>query len=134
MTMPAVIAALDGSAQLGVRDGAIRGIDAAQTLRQVQTLIRSVTTGDAGDKPVVFNPGTETAFSQLELDLSFSNGQGTVKKLGLVSPAVRASQGKPAAIDLVNRQLNVVVNMRVAGSANAIKDLTGLRGVTVPVL
>ena len=134
MTLPAVIAALDGSAQLGVRDGAIRGIDAAQTLRQVQTLIRSVTTGDAGDKPVVFNPGTETAFSQLDLDLGFSNGQGTVRKLSLVSPAVRASQGKPAAIDLVNRQLNVVVNMRVAGSANATRDLTGLRGVTVPVL
>src|SRR5690606_14145304 len=43
MTMPAVLAALDGSAQLAVRDGVVRGIDAAQTLRQVQTLIRSVT-------------------------------------------------------------------------------------------
>ena len=134
MTMPAVLAALDGSAQLAIRDGAVRGIDAAQTLRQVQTLIRSVTTGDAGVAPITFNPGTETTFSQLDLDLQFSNGQGTVKKLSLVSPAVRASQGKPAAIDLVNRQLNVVVNMRVAGSANATRDLTGLRGVTVPVL
>lgn len=134
MTMPAVMAALDGSTQVSVRDGVVLGIDAAQTLRQVQALIRSVTSGEAGDVPIKLTPGTETAFSELDADLQFTNGQGNVRKFNLVSQAVRASQGKPASIDLVNRQFNVVVNLRVTGNANATKDLIGLRGVTVPVL
>jgi len=133
MTMPALLAALNGTAQLQIREGAIRGIDAAQTLLQVQELVRSVTTGEVADSPMQFDAGTETRFSRLEADLRFSNGQGLVNKLDLVSPAVRVSQGKPAAIDLVNRQMDIVVNLRVSGSANDTRDLMGLRGVTVPL-
>lgn len=133
LTMPALLAALSGTAQLQLRDGAIRGIDAAQTLRQVQELVRSVTRGAAGDPPREFDTGTETAFSLLDVDLSFSKGQGAVRRLNLVSPAVRVSQGKPASIDLVNQQMDVMVNLRVSGSANDLRGLTELRGVTVPV-
>jgi len=132
-TMPALLAALNGTAQLQLRDGAIRGIDAAQTLRQVQELVRSVTRGGDISPPREFDTGTETAFSLLDVDLSFSKGQGSVRKLNLVSPAVRVSQGKPASLDLVNRQLDVMVNLRVSGSSNDIRGLTELRGVTVPL-
>jgi len=133
LTMPAVRAGLNGTAQLRVRDGAIRGIDAAQTLRQVQEIVRSVTKGEARDVPLAFDAGSETAFSLLDVDLSFSNGQGTVRKLDLVSSAVRVSQGKTASIDLVNQQMDLMVNLRVSGGANATRDLIELRGVTVPV-
>lgn len=133
MTMPALRAGLNGSAQLQVRDGAIRGIDAARTLHQVQELVRSVAKGDTASAPMNFDPGVETSFSMLDLDMAFSNGQGTVRKLSLVSPAVRVSQGKPASIDLVNQQMDIVVNLRVSGSANDTRELAGLRGVTVPV-
>ena len=133
MTMPALLAALNGTAQLQIRDGAIRGIDAAQTLRQVQDLVRSVTKGEAGSSPMNFDAGTETRFSRLDADLRFSNGQGLINKLDLVSPAVRVSQGKPASIDLVNQQMDIVVNLRVSGSANDTRDLVALRGVTVPL-
>lgn len=133
MTMPALTAALNGTTQLQLRDGAVRGIDAAQTLRQVQELVRSVTRGDVSTAPAGFDPGTETKFSHFDADLLFSNGQGAVRKLNLVSPAVRVSQGKPASIDLVNQQLDVLVNLRVSGSANDTRDLVELRGVTVPV-
>lgn len=133
VTMPALLAALNGTAQLQIRDGAIRGIDAAQTLRQVQDLIRSVTRGEAGSGPMNFDAGTETRFSRLDTDLRFSNGQGRVSKLDLISPVVKVSHGKPASIDLVNRQIDIVVNLRVSGSANDTRDLMALRGVTVPV-
>ncbi len=133
LTMPALTAALGGTAKLRVREGAVRGIDVAQTLRQVQELVRSVTTGEAQDVPLTFNAGTETAFSLLEADLGFANGQGQLQKLNLVSPAVRVSQGKPASIDLVNKQLDIMVNLRVSGGANATRDLRAMRGVTVPV-
>ncbi len=133
MTMPALLAALNGSAQLQVRDGAIRGIDAEQTLHQVQELVRSVTKGEPGDAARGFDAGSETRFSRLHADLAFSNGQGRIEKLDLVSPAVRVSQGKPAAVDLVNQQMDIVVNLRVSGSANDTRDLVALRGVTVPV-
>lgn len=133
MTMPALLAELNGTVQLQVRDGAIRGIDAAQTLRQVQQLVRSVATGEARDVPLKLDTGTETAFSVLETDVQFSKGQGTVRKLNLVSPAVRVSQGKPASIDLVNQQLDVVVNLRVGGNTTETRDLMALRGVTVPL-
>lgn len=133
MTMPALRAALSGMVQLQARDGAIRGIDVARTLQQVQQLVRSVTTGEVESAPLQFDTGTETPFSSLEADLRFTNGQGTVQKLSLVSPAVRVSQGKPASIDLVNQQLDVVVNLRVSGSAADTRDLASLRGVTVPL-
>lgn len=133
MTLPALTAALDGALQLRVRDGAVRGIDVAQTLRQVQDLVRSVTTGDMNNAPLAFNVGAQTAFSALDADLGITKGQATVQKLNLVSPAVRATQGKPANIDLVNRQLDVMVNLRVSGSATAARDLREMRGVTVPL-
>lgn len=133
-TMPAILAGLSGSVQLQVRDGAVRGVDAAQTLQQVQQLVRSVATGDTVDIPLALDTGTQTAFSVLETDLQLSNGQGTLRKLNLVSPAVRVSQGKPASIDLVNQQLDVVINLRVGGGATETRDLVSLRGVTVPVL
>ena len=133
MTMPALMAALNGSLELSVRDGAVQGIDAAQTLRQVQELVRSVTKGEMTATPVKLDIGTQTAFSELDADLRFTNGQGTVRKLNLVSPAVRVTQGKPAAIDMVNQQLNVLVNLRVRGGASQPTDLIQLRGVTVPV-
>ncbi len=133
MTMPALMAALNGSAQLQIRDGAVRGIDAAQTLRQVQEIVRSVTKGEANNTPLRFDTGTETRFSRLDTELRFKNGQGTVHKLDMVSPAVRVSHGKPASIDLVNRQMDVLVNLRVRGSAQDTQDLMALRGVTVPV-
>src|SRR5690606_32751426 len=98
-----------------------------------QELVRSVTKGGAGPGPMEFDKGSETAFSVLEADLLFSKGQGTVRKLNLVSPAVRVSQGKPASIDLVNQQMDVLVNLRVSGSANEARDLMELRGVTVPL-
>lgn len=133
MTMPAVLAALNGSAQLQIRDGAVRGIDAVQTLRQVQELVRNVTRGDIQSPAMRFDKGTETAFSRFDAELGFSNGQAAVNKLDLVSPAVRVTQGKPASIDLVNRQMDVVVNLRVSGNANDTRDLLNLRGVTVPL-
>lgn len=133
MTLPALTAALDGTTQLRVRDGAVRGIDVAQTLRQVQELVRSVTTGESQDVALAFNPGTETAFSVLESDLQISKGQVAVQKLNLVSPAVRVTQGKPASIDLVNQQMDVMVNLRVSGGATATRDLREMRGVTVPL-
>lgn len=133
MTMPALTAALSGSAQLQIRDGAVRGIDAAQTLRQVQEIVRSVTKGEGSNTPLRFDTGTETRFSRLDAELRFKNGQGTVHKLDLVSPAVRISHGKPASIDLVNQQLDLLVNLRVRGSGQDTQDLIALRGVTVPV-
>lgn len=133
VTMPALLAALSGSIQLQVKDGAIRGIDAAQTLRQVQQLVRSVATGEAAGAALKLDTGTQTAFSVLETDAQFSKGQGTIRKLNLVSPAVRVTQGKPASIDLVNQQLDIVVNLRVGGSAAENRDLIALRGVTVPL-
>lgn len=133
MTMPALRAALNGTANLQVHNGAIRGIDAAQTLRQVQDLVRSVTKGELSSGPLNFDAGAQTAFSVMEVDLKFANGQGAIRKLNLVSPAVKVSQGKPASIDLVNQQMDVVVNLRVSGSANDTRDLAAMRGVTVPV-
>lgn len=130
LTMPALLAALSGTAQLQIRDGAVRGINAEQTLRQVEELVRNVTKGGTDIAAMRFDPGTETRFSKLDADLRFTKGQGQVNKLDLVSPVVRVSQGKPASVDLVNRQMDVVVNLRVNNGA---RDLRALRGVTVPM-
>ena len=119
---------LAGSSQLRLKDGAIKGINIAQLLREA----RAVVSGDTMEEMV--GP-RETDFSSLEADFGFDKGVGTMRRLVLAAPLLRISQGKPAELNLVESTLNTVLNVRVVNTSTGQggKELADLRDVTIPL-
>ncbi|HWK71112.1 MAG TPA: AsmA family protein [Burkholderiaceae bacterium] len=134
-TMAALEAGLTGAVQARVRDGAIRGINVAQTLREANEVVRNVFSGQLPDVATQFDTGRQTDFTSLDADIDFDHGQGTVRKLNLAAPLLRISQGAPASVDLVNDQLDLVMNVRVVNTKTGQdgKELSELQGVAVPI-
>lgn len=134
-TAAAVEAGLTGTVQMKLRDGAVRGIDFNQTLGEVNEVVRNVFSGQVPAVMTQADLSRQTDFSSLDADIDFAQGQGTVKKLDIAAPMLRISQGKPASIDLVNNQLDLLVKVQVVSSAagQSGRNLSDLRGVTVPV-
>lgn len=134
-TVPALEAGLTGTLQAKIREGAIKGIDVAQTLREVNAIVRNMFSGQLPELVTRFDMGRQTPFSSLDVDIALDHGQGTVKKLSLMAPVLRVTQGTPASVDLVNDQLDLMLNIKVAGdkAAQETAQLAELRNVTVPV-
>lgn len=123
---------LAGTLQARLRDGAVKGINVAQTLRELKRVVTGevspavgVTTGDA----------QQTDFTALDADVQFDRGIGTVKNLNLASPLLRISQGSPATFNLVNRVVDFVALIRVVNTLTGQdgEGLEELRNVTVPI-
>ncbi len=134
-TSAAVEAGLTGTVQLKLRDGAIHGIDINKTLGEVNNAVRNVFSGQLPAVMTQADMSRQTAFSSMEADIALAQGQGNVKKLDLVAPPLRVTQGAPASLDLVNDQLDLLINVKVANSKSGQEDkaLSELNGITVPV-
>jgi AsmA protein len=134
-TVSALQAGLNGTVLASVRDGAVKGINVAQTLREVSGAVRDVISGKVPDIATQFDASRQTDFSSLDLDVLFAKGQGTVRKARLVAPLLRITEDKPATVDLVNQQIDLMLNVSVvnSGSGQDGKELDVLRGVTVPI-
>lgn len=134
-TVPALKAGLMGTVQARVRDGAVKGINVSQTLREAIAAMRNMFSGQLPDVATQFDLARQTEFSSLDTDVEFNHGQGTIKKLNLVSPLLRITQGTPASVDIVNEQLDVNINVRVVGKPAGPQgnELADLKNVTVPV-
>jgi len=132
VTASALIEGLNGTAQVRLRDGAISGINVAQTLRDLKLAF----TGEEVDPTIAANGAHATDFTSLESDVTVSKGVATVKRLDLASPLLRVSQGAPATINLVQQSLDVLMKVRVVNTATGQDglDLGELKGITVPVL
>ncbi|WP_251862943.1 AsmA family protein [Achromobacter sp. Marseille-Q4962] len=122
---------LGGTMQLRLRDGAVKGIDLARTLRELKAAFKP----ESAEETVASDATRQTAFSEMDADLSFTKGVATVKRLNVVSPLLRVTQGEPAAIDFVKSQLDLVARARVVNPAADPegKDLVDLKDVTIPV-
>src|SRR5690606_6768914 len=130
-TGAALEAGLTGTTNVRVRDGSVKGIDVAQTLREVNDVVRNMFSGQLPDVVTHFDTTRKTDFTSLDADINFDHGQGTIKMLSLASPLLRITQGKPATLDLVNDQLDVMVNVNVVntGTGQDGKALADLKGV-----
>jgi len=121
---------LDGNVQVALRDGAVKGINLAQSLRDFKSMI-----GRKQDDTQQNNRSQSTDFSQLDARLDLAQGVGTLSQLDLRAPLLRLSPGKPARIDLVANQFDLVVNTNVVNTSKGQggADLDALREITVPV-
>lgn len=134
-TSAALEAGLTGSVQLRVRDGAVRGIDLLRTLGEVNEAVRNVFSGQLPGIANQIDMGRQTDFTSLDADVDLERGQATISRLNMAAPLLRVTQGKPATVDLVNDQMDLMVNVRLVGTTKgqSERNLANLRGVTIPL-
>lgn len=127
-TTAAWAANLDGALRLSVRDGALAGVDLAHLYDAVRQpgRVRSVGRG----RLQCADAAQHTDFSQLDMAMAFRQGQGHLQEVMLRSPAVRVRGRRPANLDLVNGQIDLLFDVVATPSADAPADKAGLR---VPV-
>jgi AsmA protein len=120
---------LNGSANVDLRDGAIKGINIASSLRKAQAQL-----GMAGKESAQAASSTEkTDFSELSASFTIRNGVAHNEDLAAKSPLLRL--GGNGDIDIGNGSMNYLAKATVVGSLEGQggKELTQLKGVTVPL-
>ncbi|HEY8856441.1 MAG TPA: AsmA family protein [Rugosibacter sp.] len=119
---------LAGSASLALRDGAIKGINLAQSLRDIQAEL-----GARQDVTQVSRGADKTDFSELSASFRLTGGVAHNEDLAMKSPFLRLSGA--GDIDIGNNRINYLAKVRVVNTSvgqNG-KEADQLKGVTVPV-
>ncbi|QDL56320.1 AsmA family protein [Rhodoferax aquaticus] len=119
--------ALSGSAALSLKDGAVKGINLAQSLRDLKSKL-----GQA-DSTQQAKAGEKTDFSELSASFKIASGVAHNEDLAMKSPFIRLSGA--GDIDVGLGQMNYLAKATVVGSAEGQggKDVSQLKGLTVPV-
>jgi AsmA protein len=130
-TVQALKRSLNGTGEMSLRDGAIKGVNLAQSLRDFKSML--LTRSDTEQQ----NDGArQTDFSELQTQMVFANGVATVRSLVLKAPLLRVTQGEPARIDVGTSQLDLAALVTVVNTSTGQdgKDLALLHNVTIPFL
>lgn len=119
---------LQGSAALQLRDGAIKGINLAKTLRQAKSALSMKQ--DASQKSVQTE---KTDFSELSASFQIADGVARSRDLDMKSPFLRL--GGEGAIDVGRGRIDYLARATVTSTSKGqdAPDLAALKGVTVPV-
>jgi AsmA protein len=128
-SVPAMERALSGSAALHLRDGAIKGINLAQTLRNAKSKLTTL----RGQQSVTANSAEKTDFTELAASFSIRDGIAHNQDLALKSPLLRI--GGNGDVNIPASSLDYLVKTTVVGSLQGQggQDASGLKGVTIPV-
>jgi AsmA protein len=119
--------ALGGNASLSLKDGAVKGINLAQTLREAKAKL-----GQA-DSTQAANASQKTDFSELAASFKIVGGVAHNDDLSMKSPYIRLSGA--GDIDVGGGQMNYLAKAAVVNSdlGQGGADLGQLKGLTVPV-
>jgi AsmA protein len=128
-TTGAMKKALNGDATINLRDGAIRGINLGEVLRNAKAKLGTL----RGQHTVAASVGEKTDFTELSGTFKLRNGVAHNDDLSAKSPLLRlAGYGD---IDIGNSSMNYLARAAVVGTLEGQggKELSSLKGVTVPV-
>lgn len=127
-TVGALKKSLDGSAALQLRDGAIKGINLAQRLRQAKAALSM-----KGDAAATASTTEKTDFSELTASFAIADGIARNKDLAVKSPFLRL--GGEGLVDVPQSRVDYTLRTTVADTSKGQggAELDALRGVTVPV-
>ncbi len=128
-TVSAMKRTLNGTAAVNLRDGAIKGINIAQTLRNAKAKLGTL----KGEHTVAANAQEKTDFSELSASFRITNGVAHNDDLNGKSPLLRlAGNGD---INLAGGSLDYLAKATVVGTLEGQggQDLAALKGVTIPV-
>lgn len=119
---------LTGSASLVLRDGAIKGINLAQSLRDIQAKL-----GARQDVTQTSRGADKTDFSELSASFRLTGGVAHNEDLAMKSPFLRLSGA--GDIDIGNNRINYLAKARVVNTSAGQdgKEADQIKGVTVPV-
>ena len=119
---------LGGTASLNLKDGAIKGINLAQSLRDIKGKL-----GSRQDTTQAARGGDKTDFSELTASFRIAGGVAHNDDLAMKSPFLRLSGA--GDIDIGAGQMNYLAKASVVASSagQGGKDLEHLKGMTVPV-
>jgi AsmA protein len=127
-TVTALKKALGGSANVALKDGAIKGIDVAGTIRQARALL-----GSKGALEQQAKGGQKTDFSELTASFAIKNGVAHNDDLKGASPLLRLAGA--GDIDIGESRMNYALKASVVATSTGQggKDLAQVAGLTVPV-
>lgn len=119
---------LHGNAALQLRDGAVKGINLAKTLRQAKAALTM-----RGDTTQKASQVEKTDFSELSATFQIADGIARSRDLDVKSPFLRL--GGEGAIDIGRGTIDYVARATVTGAPTGQDgaELAALKGVTVPV-
>lgn len=119
---------LQGQMALQLRDGAIKGINLAKSLRQAKAAI-----GLQQDAVQKASETEKTDFSEMSASFQIANGVASNKDLDVKSPFLRL--GGEGAIDIGQSRIDYLARATVTGTSKGQDgaDLAALKGLQVPV-
>jgi AsmA protein len=119
---------LEGAARVDLKDGAIKGINLAETLRKAKSVLSA-----KGASEQAASKQEKTDFSELSASFAIRNGIAHNEDLALKSPFLRLTGS--GDINIGNDTMDYLAKVTVVASASGQggKDLGDLRGLTVPV-
>jgi len=117
---------LNGTVNVNLQDGAIKGFNLAQAIRNAQAKI-------SGKPAEPTDPDAKTDFSSLIASASIKNGMVTTKKLALQAPFMRVNGS--GTVNLAKETLNYLVKTKIVASdkGQGGEELKDLNGLTLPV-
>mgnify|MGYP001569598529 CR=1 FL=1 len=120
--------ALNGAARIELKDGAVKGINLAETLRKAKSALGARGTTEQGA-----SKQDKTDFSELSAGFAIRNGIAHNEDLSLKSPFLRLSGN--GDINIGENSMDYLAKAAVVASAGGQggKDLADLKGLTVPV-
>lgn len=121
--------ALNGKAALNLSDGAIKGINIAQTIRNAKARLGEV----RGQTTQTANAQEKTDFSELKASFNIHNGVAHNEDLSMKSPLIRL--GGNGDINLGNNTMDYLAKATVVGTLEGQggRELSAMKGVTIPV-
>jgi len=127
-TVGAMKKALAGTARVQLRDGAVKGIDLAETLRKAKAVLGSKTA-----RQQLAEGGKQTDFSELSGSFNIQNGVARNNDLQGKAPLFRLAGA--GDIDIGNSRINYLAKPTIVSTAKGQggAELAELNGVTVPV-
>jgi AsmA protein len=127
-TVSMLMRSLSGGAKLRLQDGAIKGINLAQSLRNAKDALSL-----QKDSETAASPDQKTDFSELTASFTIKNGKAHNEDLSVKSPFLRLSGA--GDVDMVQGGLDYLAKATVVASSagQGGKELADLAGLTVPV-
>jgi AsmA protein len=124
-TVPALKKALAGAVKVEVRDGAIKGINLADSARNLKAAM--------GAKQTQADPTQKTDFSEMSASFNIKNGVARNDDLKAASPFLRL--GGAGNLDIGNNTIDYLAKATLAATTKGQggRDAKDLTGVTIPV-
>ncbi len=118
----ALMNGLDGSVQMKLEDGAVKGVNLAEIARTIQSALSGSAIGTSA----------RTDFAEFSATLVVKNGVGRNDDLRLLNPFVRLSGA--GTVDVAGQRLDYRVEPRAVRSSEGQGGKNDLRGIGIPFL